>query len=158
VGWLTVLTDEEKFAVAVGIGPEPAFGAVIAGATFRAARKIPERYSHIFSRKPFPVCTVSLITHQSDPILTARIVTTVPAPEFPADESLQGRIRLVDKGPTARFTELTGFVKVERLVIVEEVALAVIRGAAARHLVTELRTPLDGQRLLTDRHRQGKTM
>jgi len=84
----------------------------------------------------------------------------VPAPEFPADESLKGRIRLIDKGPTTRFAKLTSFVEVEWLVIVEEITLAVIRGAAARDLVTELRTPFDGQRLHRRRERgkREKTM
>ena len=146
-----MLADVKQFAVAVGVGPEPSFGAVVAGAVLAPARQVPERYRDIFTRQPFPIGPVGRVAHQTEPVLTARIVPTVPPPQFPTDEPLERRIGLVDERPSASLAKLPGFVEIERLVVVKQVAIAVVRGAAARLLIPELRAPLNGQSLLTKR-------
>lgn len=71
----------------------------------------------------------------------------MPAPEFPAEESLQGGVGLVHQRPSAASAELEGVVEVLGLLVVEDVALAVVGGGAARGLVAEGGAPLDGKRL-----------
>ncbi len=72
-----MLADEEKFAVAVGVGPEPSFGAVVASAILPAAGQIPEGDADVFTREPFPVGSVDSVAHQAEPVLAARIVPAV---------------------------------------------------------------------------------
>lgn len=69
------------------------------------------------------------------------------APQLPAEEALQGWVGLVDQRPTAAATELEGAVEVAGLLVVEDVALAVVGGRAARRLVPERWASLDRQRL-----------
>ena len=111
-GGLTMLADEEKFPVAIGIGPEPSFGAVVTSAIFSATGQIPEGDADVFTGQPFPIGAIGAIAHETQPILTAWIVAAVrddnkkrqivlhnsiekkkkhkpmPAPQFPTDESL----------------------------------------------------------------------
>ena len=78
----------------------------------------------------------------------------MPPPQLPADEPLQGGIRFIDQRPAASLAELTGLVKVERLVIVEQIAFAVVSGCTARLLIAELRASLNGQRLESEKTRE----
>lgn len=67
------------------------------------------------------------------------------APKFPAKEALQGRVGLVHQGSSSASAELEGVIEVCGLLVVEDVALAVVSGSAARRLVAEGRAPLDGK-------------
>lgn len=72
-------------------------------------------------------------------------------PQFPTDESLQGGIGFIDERAAAGLAKLARLVEIERLIVVEQVTLAVVRCRAARLLVAELRAPLDRQRLIQNR-------
>ena len=72
-----MLADEEKFPVAIGIGPKPSFGAVVTSAIFSATGQIPEGDADVFTGKPFPIGAIGAIAHETQPILTAWIVTAV---------------------------------------------------------------------------------
>lgn len=63
----------------------------------------------------------------------------VTPPQFPTDEALKSWIRLVDEGSSASLAKLPSFVESQLLVVVEQVAFPVIRGAAARLLIAKLR-------------------
>lgn len=153
---LTMLADEKQLAVAVRVRPEPAFRAIVTGAVLAATGQVPEGDGHVFAGEPLPVGPVRRVPHEAQPVLTAGIVPAVTPPELPAHESLKGGIRLVDEGSSASLAELTGFVEVERLVVVEQVALAVVGGAAPGLLIPELRAALDGQSLSTKKRKKTK--
>lgn len=69
----------------------------------------------------------------------------MPTIEFPAEETLERRRRLVHEGAAADLAEALRVVERHRLVVVEDVALAVVRGRAAQRLVPERGTLFDGQ-------------
>lgn len=57
--------------------------------------------------------------------------------QFPAEEALQRRGYLVHQRATTLLTERFRLGKVHRLVVVENVAIAIVRRSAAQGLVTE---------------------
>lgn len=65
-------------------------------------------------------------------------------PELPADESLKCGVAFVHQRPSAAPAEGQRLPELERLAVVEDVALPVVGGSAAGRLVPELRTPFDG--------------
>lgn len=69
-------------------------------------------------------------------------------PELPADKPLECGVALVHQGAPAAPAERQRLPELERLPVVEDVALPVVGGRAAGRLVPELRAPLDGQRLV----------
>jgi len=69
-------------------------------------------------------------------------------PELPGQESLQRWIRLVHQRSSAIFTKVEGLLEVLGLLPIEYIALAVVGGSAARLLVAEGGTALDGQGLV----------
>lgn len=144
---LTVLTDEVELRVAVGIAPQPTLGTVVARTVLLATGQIPERNRHLLATDPLPGVAILRITHRTHPVL-GRGVAAVPSPQLPADETLQGRIALVDQRAAARPAERERIAQRHRLPVVEDVALAVVRGGRTGWLVAEGRTPLDRQGLV----------
>lgn len=69
-------------------------------------------------------------------------------PQFPADESLQRGIALADQSTAAGATEGQSIEEVQRLTIVEDVALAIVGGQGAWRLIPECGTTFDGQCLI----------
>lgn len=72
-----MLTNEKELSIAVGVGPEPAFGAVVASAVLAASRQVPERDAHVLAREPFPIVTVLRVPHEAEPILATGVVAAV---------------------------------------------------------------------------------
>lgn len=70
-----MLTNEIEIGEAVGIGPEPALAAVIAGAVLVAPGKVPEGHRHIVAIQPFPVIAIILISHGAHPVLTTAVTS-----------------------------------------------------------------------------------
>lgn len=70
-------------------------------------------------------------------------------PQFPADEALERRIALIDQSTSTGSAESQGVTEVQRLAVVEDVALAVVAGGRAWWLVTEHGATLDGQCLVS---------
>ena len=134
----TVLTNKVELQAAVGVGPEPTLGAVEPRAVVVAAGKVPEGDGHRVPRHPLPVLWVVAVPHGPEPVLAVG-VTLVTSPELPGEESLQSRIGLVHEGAAARVAELQRALEVGRLLVVEDVALPVVSGSAARWLVPECR-------------------
>lgn len=99
-----------------------------------SAWQIPEGHRHRLPVDPLPVLGILLVPRCSKPVLAVG-VSPVPPPELPAEEALQGRVGLVHEGTAALRAEALGLQEVTRLVIVEDVALSIIRGRAARSLV-----------------------
>jgi len=75
-----VLADEVQAAVAVGVGPEPALGAVVAGAILVATGQVPERHGDVLAREPLPIGTVLQVASGAHPVLAVWIVAAVPFP------------------------------------------------------------------------------
>lgn len=69
-------------------------------------------------------------------------------PQFPADESLQRGIALADQSTAAGATEGQSIEEVQRLTVVEDVALAIVGGQGAWRLIPECGTTFDGQCLI----------
>ena len=138
----TVLADEVELQAAVGVGPEPTLGAVKPGAVVVAAGKVPEGDGHRVSGHPLPVLRVVPVPHGPEPVLPVGVALVTP-PKLPGEESLQSRIGLVHEGAAARVAELEGALEVGRLLVVEDVALAVVGSSAARRLVPECWATLD---------------
>ena len=69
----------------------------------------------------------------------------MPAIQFPAEEALKRRRRLVDEGSAADLAKAFRVVERHGLVIVEDVALAVVGRSAAERLVPEGGTLFDRQ-------------
>lgn len=69
----TVLANEKQLAVAVSVGPEPAFTAVIAGTVFIAGGNVPERHANVFAREPLP--TSGTVARKAHPILAVIALT-----------------------------------------------------------------------------------
>jgi len=143
-----VLADEEELPVTGGFGPEPAFIAVVASAIATAAGLIPEGDADVFTGEPAPVARIGFVPHETHPVLPVRITSTVTSPQLPADEALKGGIGFIDEGSSTSLAELTRFVESQLLVVVEQVAFAVVRGAAPRLLIAELRAVFDRRRLV----------
>ena len=72
----------------------------------------------------------------------------MPPPELPAQEALKGRVGLVHKGATPLRAEALSLKEVSRLVVVENVALSIIGGRAARSLVPVAMMSLESKHLL----------
>lgn len=64
-----MLADEVDVVVAVGVRPQPAFGAVEAGAVLVAAGKVPEGHGYVTTVDPFPVIDVIGVTNGAHPVL-----------------------------------------------------------------------------------------
>ena len=143
-----MLADEEELPVTGGFGPEPAFIAVVASAIATAAGLIPEGDADVFTGEPAPVARIGFVPHETHPVLPVRITSTVTSPQLPADEALKGGIGFIDEGSSTSLAELTRFVESQLLVVVEQVAFAVVRGAAPRLLIAELRAVFDRRRLV----------
>ena len=82
-----MLADVIELEVAVGVGPEPALGAVKAGAVVGAGRKVPEGDSHRLPIDPLPVERVKRVPLSTQPVLTIGISPVSP-PELPGEEAL----------------------------------------------------------------------
>lgn len=65
-----MLANIVEFGIAVGVGPEPSLGAVVARAIFVAAGQIPEGNGDVFAVDPLPVVSVLGIAHGAQPVLT----------------------------------------------------------------------------------------
>lgn len=146
-GLRLVLTDEVQQRVAVGIAPEPALGAIKSGTILIAAGMTPEGDGQLVTVHPFPAAAIAAITYRSHPVLRTDVTAMTP-PQLPTDESLQRRIALTDQRTATGSTEGQCVQKVQRLAVVEDVALAIVRGQSSRRLIAEGGTPLDGQRLV----------
>ena len=72
----------------------------------------------------------------------------MPPPQLPRQEPLQGGVGLIDEGPPARLAKVQRPLEVVGLLVVEDVALAVVGGGAAGRLVAERGATLDGQSLV----------
>ena len=70
---LTVLTDVVEFEAAVSVGPEPALGAVEAGAVLVPAGQVPEADRHGLAVDPLPVLGVVPVTDSAQPVLAVGI-------------------------------------------------------------------------------------
>ena len=99
-----------------------------------SARQIPEGHRHRLPVDPLPVLRILLVPRGSKPVLTIS-VAPVPPPELPAEEALQGGVGLVHEGAAALRAEVLGLQEVAGLVIIEDVALSIVRGGAAGSLV-----------------------
>ena len=141
-----MLTNEIQLESAVGIRPQPTFGSVKSCTIVVAARKIPEGYGHRISGHPLPVFRILPIPNRSEPVLPVG-VTLVTPPQLPGEKSLQRRIRFVDQGTPPRVAKVEGPLEVGGLLVVEDVALAVVGGGAARRLIAESWTSFNGQSL-----------
>lgn len=155
VGWLfrlaasfwLMLADVVDRNVTVSVRPKPSFRAIVSSTVLVPTRQIPEGNCNIISIQPLPVHLVLRISDSPHPILAAG-VTPVPSPEFPADEALESRITFIDQSSTSTSAECERITKVERLSIVEDVALAIVRSCRSRWLVSELGTPFNRQCLV----------
>ncbi len=72
----------------------------------------------------------------------------MPTPELPRKEALEGRVRLVHERAAPGIAEVQRTLEVGRLLVVEDVALAVVGRGAAGGLVSERGAPLDRQCLV----------
>lgn len=143
-----MLANIIQWNIAVRVAPQPSFRPVVSRAILIATRQIPERHSHLLTVHPFPHVPFPRITHCAHPVLRRRIAS-VPAPQFPANESLKRWIRFINQRTTASPTERQSIAEVQWLSIVEYVAFAVVRRRGTWRLVAENRTAFDGQRLVS---------
>ena len=84
---LTVLADVVELEIAVGVGPEPALGAVKAGTVVGAGGKVPEGDRHRLPIDPLPVERVKIVPLSTQPVLTVGISSVSP-PELPGEKTL----------------------------------------------------------------------
>ena len=143
-----MLADVVELEIAVGVGPEPALGAVKAGAVIGAGGKVPEGDRHRLPIDPLPVERVKLVPLSAQPVLTIGIPPVSP-PELPGEKSLQGRIGLIHQRAAPILAEVKRLLEVLGLLPVEYVALAIVGGCAARFLVPEGGTALDRECLVS---------
>ncbi len=131
-----MLAHKVQFAGAVRVRPEEALGAVETGAVFRRSRKVPEGKGHILAVDPLPIVSILRVSNDAQPVL-AVFVVLVPSVQFPAEEALKGRGDLIDQRAAPLLAEGLRLEEVHLLVIVEDVAVAVVGGGAAQWLVAE---------------------
>ena len=139
-----MLAHKVQFAGAVRVRPEEALGAVETGAVFRRSREVPEGERHILSVYPLPVISILRVSNDAQPVL-AVLVVLMASVEFPAEEALKGRGDLIDQRPSSLLAESLRLEEVHLLVVVEDVAVAVVGGGAAQRLVAEGGTLLNGE-------------
>lgn len=143
-----MLADEVQGSVAVCVTPQPSLRSVVARAIFIASGQVPERNRHFLPSQPLPRVPVLSIPHRAHPVLRVGIATMTP-PQLPANESLQGRVALVDQSTAARSAEGQGVTEVQRLAVVENVALSIVAGGGTWWLVAEHGASLNRQCLIS---------
>ena len=139
-----MLAHKVEFAGAVRVRPEEALGAVETGAVFRRSRKVPEGKGHVLAVDPLPVISILGISNDAQPVL-AVLVVLMASVELPAEKALKGRGDLIDQRAAPLLAESLRLEEVHLLVVVEDVAVAVVGGGAAQRLVAEGGTLLDGE-------------
>lgn len=146
-GLRLMLTNKIQQRVAVGVAPQPPLGAIEPSTILIPTGMAPEGHRQLIAVDPLPAAAIAAISHRSHPVLGADIAAMTP-PQLPADEALQRRIALADQSAAARAAEGERVQEVQRLAVVEDVALAIVGGQGTRWLVPERGTTLDGQSLV----------
>lgn len=140
----SMLADKVEISIAAGVRPQPSLGAIEARAIITSGGHIPEADRHVLAIDPFPVGRILRVAYRTEPVLSIGIVP-VTSVELPGEETLQRRRCLVHQGATLQLAMSSSGLEVGGLVVVEDVALAIVGRCRAQWLVAERWTLLDGE-------------
>ena len=120
-----MLADEVDLVLAIAVAPKPSSGSVKLGTVLVTNRSVPERDRHVITIEPRPVELVG-ISGSSHPVLGSR-VSAVTSVQLPRQEALKSWGSLIDEGPASFLASRVGLSKVQLLIVVENIAFAVVR-------------------------------